>query len=140
MPDFSDRCRRAAHDAHALIEQWIGQTGLPSDALPRLLAYFSDDFSMVTTDGQRLPDGALPGLFARLAGSRPGLSIRIDEFAVLHASAGSAVLTYRESHTWHGGATVRRATASFIADADGHPRWRHLHELSLIHISEAHET
>lgn len=128
MPDFSERCRRAAHDAHALIEQWIGQTDLPPATLPRLLAHFADDFSMVTTDGQRLPDGALPGLFARLAGSRPGLRIRIDELAVLHADAGSAVLTYRESHTWHGGATVRRATASFIAAEDGRPLWRHLHE------------
>ncbi|MBB1624206.1 hypothetical protein [Achromobacter sp. UMC71] len=128
MPDFSEHCRRAVHDAHALIEQWIGQADLPPDTLPRLLAHFSDDFSMVPPDGQRLPDGALPGLFARVAGSRPGLRIGIDELAVRHTDAGSAVLTYRESHAWNGGATVRRATAGFVAAADGRPLWRHLHE------------
>ncbi len=128
MPDFSERCRLAAHTAHALIEQWIGRADLPADALPRLLAHFSDDFRMITTDGQRLPDGALPGLFARLAGSRPGLRIHIDELAVVHAGMDSALLTYRESHAWHGGATVRRATASFVAADDGRPLWQHLHE------------
>lgn len=128
MMDLSSPCLRLALDAHAHIEQWIGQTDAPASVLTDLLGSFAPAFTMITTDGQRLPHGALPALFAGLRGSRPGLKIQIDELTVRYADGGSAVLTYRERHTWIGGATQRRATALFTAGEDGQPQWAHLHE------------
>jgi len=128
MMDLSSPCLRLALDAHAHIEQWIGQTDAPASVLTALLGSFAPAFTMITTDGQRLPHGALPALFSGLRGSRPGLKIQIDELTVRYADGGSAVLTYRERHTWNGGATQRRATALFMAGEDGQPQWAHLHE------------
>lgn len=127
-PSPQDAHVQFALDVHAHIEQWIGQTDAPASVLTALLGSFAPAFSMITTDGQRLPHGALPALFAGLRGSRPGLKIQIDEWAVQYADAGSAVLTYRERHTWNGGGTQRRATALFTPGEDGQPQWAHLHE------------
>jgi hypothetical protein len=128
MTDLSSPCLRLALDAHARIEQWIGQNDAPESVLTALLDGFAPAFTMITTDGQRLPQGALPALFAGLRGSRPGLKIQIDELTVRYADAASALLTYRERHAWSGGATQRRATALFTAGEDGQPQWAHLHE------------
>lgn len=128
MMDLSASCLHLTHLAHTQIEQWIGDTHAPDAVLASLLAAFSPAFTMVTTDGHRLPHGALPTLFASLRGARPGLTIQIDELAVRHADAGSVLLSYRERHAWNAGATTRRATALFITDADGQPQWAHLHE------------
>ncbi|CAB3691125.1 hypothetical protein [Achromobacter piechaudii] len=128
MTDFSTLSLRMALDAHTRIEQWIGQPDAPEPLLAALLDDFAPAFTMISVDGQRLPSGALPALFAGLRGSRPGLKIQIDELAVRHADAASALLTYCERHAWQGGATQRRASALFTAGADGQPRWAHLHE------------
>ncbi|KNY08565.1 hypothetical protein AKG08_21320 [Achromobacter piechaudii] len=128
MTDFSTLSLRMALDAHTRIEQWIGQPDAPEPLLAALLDDFAPAFTMISVDGQRLPAGALPDLFAGLRGSRPGLKIQIDELAVRHADAASALLTYCERHAWQGGATQRRASALFTAGADGQPRWAHLHE------------
>lgn len=128
MTDLSTPSLRLALDAHARIEQWIGNADTPPPVLAALLDAFAPEFSMITADGQRLPPGALPALFAGLRGLRPGLKVQIDELAVRHADAGAALLTYRERHAWNGGATQRRASALFMAGADGQPQWAHLHE------------
>lgn len=128
MTDLPATCLRLTLDAHALIEQWIGQPDAPDDALAELLSGFAPGFTMITTDGQRLAGDALPALFAGLRGARPGLKIGIDEMAVRHADAASVLLSYRERHAWRNGATQRRATVLFTADAGGPPLWAHLHE------------
>lgn len=128
MTDLPATCLRLTLDAHALIEQWIGQPDAPDDALAELLSGFAPGFTMITTDGQRLAGDALPALFAGLRGARPGLKIGIDEMAVRHADAASVLLSYRERHAWRNGATQRRATVLFIAGVDGPPLWAHLHE------------
>ncbi|MBB1594195.1 hypothetical protein [Achromobacter sp. UMC46] len=128
MTDFSSTSLRLTLDAHALIEQWIGQPDAPDGVLAELLSGFAPGFTMITTDGQRLTGDALPALFAGLRGARPGLKIDIDEMAVRHADAASVLLSYRERHVWHDGATQRRATVLFTAAADGRPLWAHLHE------------
>lgn len=128
MTDLSSTCLRLTLDAHALIEQWIGQPDAPDSVLAALLSGFSPAFSMVTTDGQRLPPNALPGLFASLRGARPGLKIDIDEMTVRYADAASALVSYRERHAWNAGATQRRATVLFTAGGDGRLQWAHLHE------------
>lgn len=128
MPDLASRCLRLTHDAHARIEQWIGQPDAPQAVLAALLDTFEPGFTMIATDGGRLPGHSLPALFAALRGSRPGLKIGIDELAVLHVDIASVLLTYRESHVWAAGATQRRATALFAVQPDGSVRWTHLHE------------
>lgn len=128
MTDLPSPCLRLTLDAHALIEQWIGQSDAPDTVLAALLSSFSPDFTMITTDGQRLPQHALPTLFASLRGTRPGLKIDIDEIAVRHTDSASVLLSYRERHAWTGGTTQRRATVLFTAAADGEPQWAHLHE------------
>lgn len=128
MTDLPSSCLRLTLDAHALIEQWIGQADAPDHVLGELLAGFAPGFTMITTDGRRLPGTALPALFASLRGTRPGLKIHIDDMEVLHADTASTLLSYRERHAWSAGATQRRATVLYTNDADGRPRWAHLQE------------
>ncbi|CAB3625673.1 hypothetical protein [Achromobacter pestifer] len=128
MTDLPSTCLRLTLDAHALIEQWIGQPDAPDTVLAALLSGFAPDFTMITTDGQRLPRNTLPALFGSLRGARPGLKIDIDEMTLHHADSASALLSYRERHAWTHGATQRRATVLFTAAADSPPQWAHLHE------------
>lgn len=128
MTDLPTSCLRLTLDAHALIEQWIGQPDAPDPVLADLLSRFAPGFTMITTDGQHLAGNALPALFASLRGARTDLKIDIDEMTVRHADGVSVLLSYRERHTWRTGATQRRATVLFTAGADGQPQWAHLHE------------
>ncbi|MBD9474024.1 hypothetical protein IB268_13975 [Achromobacter sp. ACM01] len=128
MSDLSSHCLRLAVDVHARIEGWIGSPDAPDTQLTALLKDFAPGFSMIAADGQRLPAEALPALFGRLRGSRPGLKIDIDELAVLHAGADSVLLSYRERHAWSAGATQRRATALFVVQPGGQPQWMYLQE------------
>lgn len=126
--DLSASCLHLTHLTHARIEQWIGGAPLPETALAALLAGFAASFTMVATDGQRLHAQALPALFEKLRGARPGLTIQIDEVMVHRAAASAVLLSYRERHRWDAHATTRRATALFTLNADGQPQWTHLHE------------
>ncbi len=128
MSDLSSLCLRLALDAHSRIERWIGSPDAPDAQLAALLEDFAPGFSMIAADGQRLPAEALPALFGRLRGARPGLKIEIDELAVLHAGADSVLLSYRERHAWSAGATQRRATALFTVQPGGQPQWMYLQE------------
>lgn len=128
MTDLSTPCLRLTLDAHALIEQWIGQPDAPDHVLADLLSRFAPGFTMITTDGQRLDGNALPALFAGLRGARPGLKIDIDDMTVRHIDTASVLLTYRERHVWSTGATQRRATVLFTRGAGELPQWAHLHE------------
>ncbi len=128
MSDLSSQCLRLALDVHSRIEHWIGSSDAADAQLAVLLDDFAPGFSMIAADGQRLPAEALPALFGRLRGARPGLKIEIDELAVLHAGADAVVLSYRERHAWSAGATQRRATALFTVLPGGQPQWMYLQE------------
>lgn len=128
MSDLSSQCLRLALDVHSRIEHWIGSPDAPDAQLAVLLDDFAPGFSMIAADGQRLPAEALPALFGRLRGARPGLKIEIDELAVLHAGTDAVVLSYRERHAWSAGATQRRATALFTVLPGSQPQWMYLQE------------
>ena len=126
--DLHTAALHLVHHTHGQIEQWIGGVAPPDQALTTLLSSFAPDFAMVTTTGERLAADKLPALFAGLRGTRPGLTIQIDELTVHHADACAVLLGYRERHRWDDGSTSRRATALFTVNADGQPQWAHLHE------------
>ncbi|UVA77321.1 DUF4440 domain-containing protein [Pandoraea commovens] len=115
-------------DAHVAIEQWLSGRADPS-ALEPLLARFSSAFSMIALSGARVNRAALDALFGQGHGKRPGLQIVVDEVDTIAESPTGGVVAYRETQTdGEGLTTVRRSTAVFEREADGHIVWRHLHE------------
>lgn len=125
---FSCPLAQEVIDAHIAIEQWLGGRAEPS-ALEALLARFSPAFSMIGLSGTRVNRAALDTLFGQGHGKRPGLQIVVDEVDTITASPAGGVVAYRETQTdGEGHKTVRRSTAVFEREADGHIVWRHLHE------------
>jgi len=116
------------HDLHVLIEDWF--TGRsPVDALTKLLARFSEDFSMVGVRGVRLDKPALAGFFASAHGSRPGLRITVDAMQYLPLAPAACAVRYREDQIGADGTGNRReALAILVTGTDGTLRWQALHE------------
>lgn len=103
-------------EAHVLIRQWLA-----GDARPPLLERFAEGFTMFTLKGAALGKAQLEAFFAQAYGSRPGLSIEIDE---LHEVA-PGVVTYREHQQDDTGqGNVRWSTVVF----DRQGKWLHLQE------------
>jgi len=95
----------------------------------RLLAHFSEHFSMTATGGQQLDYQMLASFFAQAAGSKPGLQIVVTDLAVLYESEQAVVVRYREAQEFgDGSANLRHATALFDKSTGGGMLWRHLHE------------
>jgi hypothetical protein len=125
------RCAAQVNDLHRVIEEWL--TGR-SPRTPASFAAFVDahapGFTMVTPEGALLRrDELVPG-FEGAYGSAPGLAIRIDDVAVVHADAGSVVATYEEWQDGPAGPSGRRSTVLLDRDAAAPHglRSRHLHE------------
>ncbi|MDN7426867.1 polyketide cyclase [Burkholderia sp. AU16741] len=111
------------------IERWLSGVDTVPAALDALLAAFSADFTMILTDGRMVDRDGMRALFAKLAGSKPGLRITLSEIRVRAADATHAVITYLEAqHATSGELPARRATAVFARDAAGVVRWAHLQE------------
>jgi hypothetical protein len=131
MDELRDRCAAQIGDLHRMIEEWLGGR-VPRT--PAALAAFTDahapGFTMVTPDGALLGmDELLPG-FEGAYGSAPGLAIRIENVAVVHAETGGVVVTYEEWQDGPAGSSTRRSTVVLERDT-GVPyglRSRHLHE------------
>ncbi|MFN4161575.1 MAG: DUF4440 domain-containing protein [Stenotrophomonas sp.] len=116
---------------HMLIEDWFNAR-LPASDLERLLARFTDDFSMVGIGGVRLDKPALARFFAGAHGRRAGLRIEVAELAAIALPGGACAVRYREDHTDHaGGATRREALAVLVAGHDGGLQWAALQETSV---------
>ncbi|QTD89061.1 polyketide cyclase [Burkholderia anthina] len=112
-----------------VIERWLAGIDTSFAALDVLIAPFSDDFTMIMTDGRVLDRDGTRALFATLGGVKPGLRITLSEIRVLAADASHAVLTYFEAQRAASGELpARRATAVFARDAAGVVRWTHLQE------------
>lgn len=112
------------------IEAWLGGTAASAAALDALLERFAPAFTMVGTDGACLDHAGLRALFARLAGYKPGLEIRLAALRTLAVYPGGAVICYDEHQRAASGALrARRSTAVLERDAaDGRIRWLHLQE------------
>ncbi|VVE61838.1 hypothetical protein PAN31117_00657 [Pandoraea anapnoica] len=131
-PQCSSALAQEVIDAHIAIEQWLSGRAEPT-ALESLLARFSPAFSMIALPGTRVNRAALDTLFGQGHGKRPGLQIVVDEVDTLAESPTGGVVVYRETQTdGEGHTSVRRSTAVFERETDGHIVWRHLHETPVI--------
>ena len=128
MIDYSDFFEEVIQ-THVEIEQWFAGVA-PEDTLPRLLARFSPEFSMIApSTGTRMNAAGVKYLFTRLGGQRPGLKITLSELIGIDRHARGAVVSYREHQIDDSGTqTDRRATVVFEKQASGALLWRHLHE------------
>jgi hypothetical protein len=114
----------------AEIEAWLAGAASSDAALDALLARFAPAFTMTGTDGACLDHAGLRALFARLAGYKPGLEIRLAALRTIAAYPGGAVIGYDEhQRDASGPLRARRSTAVLERDAaDGRIRWLHLQE------------
>ncbi|OZM82466.1 DUF4440 domain-containing protein [Pseudonocardia sp. MH-G8] len=130
-----DRCAAQVGDLHRTIEDWL--TGRVQRT-PASFAVFADahapDFTMVTPDGVLMHRDELLAGFEGAHGGAPGLSIRIADVTVVHATAdidtGGVLVTYEEHQDGPAGRSVRRSTVLLVRDAAAPHglRSRHLHE------------
>jgi hypothetical protein len=113
---------------HVMIEDWFNAR-LPAGDLERLLARFTDDFSMVGIGGVRLDKPALARFFAAAHGGRAGLRIDVAALAAIALPGTACAVRYREDQTDHAGASTRReALAVLVAGLDGGLQWAALQE------------
>ena len=123
-----------AHYSVTELHQWIeevftGRAGYPS-ALDRLLASFSDAFSMVTMKGQPVGLSEVESLFRNNTGIRPDLRIETDACETLGQTEKSVTCRYRETQHENGATHVRWSIA-IIEFESGQPRWRYLQETAV---------
>lgn len=112
-------------DAHIAIENWLGKGEGDHDAL---MAHFCEGFTMVTPTGACLDYPSLSAFFLAQRGSRPGLSILVDNVDVLEAWPNGAVLRYREVQHQPSALTTLRWSTVVLRQQGDSVLWRHLHE------------
>ncbi len=116
---------------HVMIEDWFNAR-VPARDLERLLARFSDDFSMVGIGGMRLDKPALARFFASAHGGRPGLRIEVAELAPIALPGDACAVRYREDQTDAAGLSTRReALAVLVIGPGGELQWTALQETSV---------
>jgi len=117
---------------HVEIQAWYRGTAearADSDALDRLMARFSPQFSMILPTGATLDWSTLREIFAKHGGQRPDFGIAIADMAIVAQHPSGAVVTYSERQTDGGlNLNLRRSTAVLEIDAHGTVLWRHLQE------------
>ncbi|MGX9700569.1 DUF4440 domain-containing protein [Janthinobacterium lividum] len=114
---------------HVLIREWLSGESTAPEYCADLLARFSPAFTMVSPGGKQLDHAGLTAFFQGAGGSRPGLSMRISDLALIQDSAAGATVSYREYQSLPGGEnTERLSTVVYEKTPDGALLWRHLHE------------
>lgn len=131
MHDHSNPAFEEVRVLHLMIEDWFNAR-LPASALERLLARFSDDFSMVGIGGVRVDKPALARFFAATHGGRAGLRIAVADLAAIALPGAACAVRYREDHTDAAGVSTRRESlAVLVAGPEGGLQWRALQETSV---------
>ncbi|WP_123015786.1 hypothetical protein [Vibrio zhugei] len=82
---------------------------------------------MITTTGSIVGQSQVEALFRQNTGTRPSLSIIIEQCEPLLVNADSVVLRYREIHQ-EAQAHSSRYSVVIIDIKDGKPLWRYLQE------------
>lgn len=119
-------------DSHELILEWLSTPDAPQETYDTLLSRFSPAFSMVTTGGSQLNYRTLASFFSAQSGTKAGLTINIDDLALIAESAMGATVSYQEQQQRPGQtATTRFSTAVFELGAENNVIWRHLQETAL---------
>lgn len=131
LHDLSNAAFEEVRVLHVMIEDWFNAR-LPASALERLLARFSDDFSMVGIGGVRLDKAALARFFAGAHGGRAGLHIAVAEQALIALPGAACAVRYREDQTDAAGVSTRReALAVLVVGPEGELQWTALQETSV---------
>lgn len=129
----SERARIAQRSVTEL-HQWIEDvfTGRPghAEALEKVLASFSDAFTMVAIGGQVVGCTRVEMLFRQHAGGRPDLRIVIDKCEALLDSSEGVLCRYRETH-FQDGKSSSRWSVALIEIVEGRPLWRYLQETAI---------
>ena len=114
---------------HELLARWLGSEA-PREVLDELRAAHTDDFTMVTTDGQPLDNTALFDALAGARNARPGLRILTSQVELVAELGEGLLARFLETHVDHGHTSSRRVTVLFRIEPGG-PRWRYLHETAI---------
>ncbi|MBJ7554855.1 hypothetical protein [Marinomonas spartinae] len=120
-----------AHHSVIELHQWIQDvfTGdsKHSMSLEKLLNSFSPTFSMVPVSGNLVGLQQVEALFRQNIGSRPSLSITIEQCETLLETQDSIVIRYREVHQEEDKGSSRWSVV-IIDMHSGNPLWRYLQE------------
>ena len=114
-------------DLHVWIQDVFTGSAEQDASLEKLISSFCPSFTMVTTSGNVMDQSQVDALFRNNKGTRPSLSILIEQYETLLVSADSVVLRYRETHQ-EAEASSSRYSVIIIDIKDSKPLWRYLQE------------
>ena len=114
-------------DLHVWIQDVFTGSAAQGASLETLLKSFCPNFTMVTTTGSVVDQSQVENLFRQNKGTRPSLSISIEQCETLLVNANSVVLRYREIHQ-EAKTHTSRYSVVIIDINEGQPLWRYLQE------------
>ncbi|MFZ5937305.1 hypothetical protein ACOKS3_21065 [Pseudomonas sp. HS6-2] len=112
-------------DLHVLIEALFARGEGQVEAM---IERFTPDFSMITPTGLQVCLQDVSTLFAKRAGSQPGLTIELTGLETLAQGPDGAVVRYQETHRQPGQDTKTRLSTALFSLQGDRVLWRHLHE------------
>ncbi|MBO2675463.1 hypothetical protein I6M53_12435 [Shewanella algae] len=118
---------RSVLDLHVWIQDVFTGSAEQEASLEKLINSFCPSFTMVTTSGSIADKSQVDVLFRQNKGTRPSLSILIEQCETLLINADSVVLSYREIHQ-EAEKNSSRSSVVIIDIKDGKPLWRYLQE------------
>ncbi|WP_153788879.1 DUF4440 domain-containing protein [Pseudomonas sp. EMN2] len=132
MPDTAiARAEHSIHHVHELIQMVFSRPAAETQAaLGGLMAVFAEDFSMVGIAGTLFHRQQVEQLFRRIAGTRPGLEIEIDEVQVVWLAGMNMAVRYKEVQRLQGVTQARWALAILECSERG-VMWRCLQETAV---------
>ncbi|GAA1554870.1 hypothetical protein GCM10009804_09740 [Kribbella hippodromi] len=119
-----DQLYAAVVQHHEDLAAWLSGRAA-AEALNRFQQAHHPDFTLVTIDGTRLDLPTLTNALSTSHNAVPGLTISIEEFELVVATADLVVCRFLERHSVGG---VRRVTAVLVADTH---QWLTVHETSV---------
>ncbi|POG10050.1 hypothetical protein BGP84_10045 [Pseudomonas putida] len=112
-------------DLHVLIEALFARGEGQVEAM---IERFTPDFSMITPTGLQVCLQDVSALFAKRAGSQPGLTIELTGLETLAQGPDGAVVRYQETHRQPDQDTKTRLSTALFSLQGDRVLWRHLHE------------
>lgn len=132
MPDSAiARAEHSIQHVHELIQRVFSHPVSETQAVfGGLMAVFAEDFSMVSPTGTLFDRQQVEQLFRRIAGTRSGLEIEIDEVQVAWRAGVNVAMRYKEIQHLQGVTQARWALAILECSERG-VVWRCLHETAV---------
>ena len=112
---------------HNLLAEWLGHG--TDEALEKLHAEHTADFTLVTIDGEVLDRDTLMAALSGARGTQPGLRIEISDVTVVAQLDDATLVRFRETHRVQDRVTARQVSA-LLRDYD-RMRWAYVHETTL---------